>query len=139
MAGYSQTTLPKKLGIKDDHLVLLLEAPDGFETTLGELPADVTMVDDIVAAAEYDIILFFTRSRAELQRRFPALKRYLKPAGGLWICWPKKASGVATDLTEDVIREIALKGGLVDVKVCAVDEVWSGLRLVFRLRDRPKK
>ncbi len=138
MAGYSQTPLPKKLGIKDDHVVLLLKAPDAFERTLGELPSSVTMLDDIAAAAEYDIILFFTRSRAELRRRFPALMRQLKPAGGLWICWPKKASGVATDLTEDVIRDMALKGGLVDVKVCAIDEVWSGLRLVLRLRDRPK-
>ena len=106
---------------------------------MGELPADAVTADDIAAAAAYDIILFFTKSQADLRRQFPTLKRRLKPAGGLWISWPKKAAGVETDLTEDVIREVALAGGLVDNKVCAVDDVWSGLRLVFRLRDRPNK
>ncbi len=83
------------------------------------------------------MIVFFTRRRAELERRFPGLRRALDPAGGLWIAWPKRASGLETDLTEDVVREIALAGGLVDNKVCAIDETWSGLRLVYRLRDRP--
>jgi hypothetical protein len=137
MAGYSKTSLAQKLGIKEAALVLLLDAPEGFEATLGELPADAVTADDITAAAAYDIILFFAKSQDDLRRQFPALKRRLKPAGGLWICWPKKASGVETDLTEDIVREFALAGGLVDNKVCAVDDVWSGLRLVFRLRDRP--
>jgi len=139
MAGYSKTPLAQKLGIKEAALVLLFNAPEGFEATLGELPADAVTADDIAAAAAYDIILFFVKSQDDLRRQFPTLKRRLKPAGGLWISWPKKAAGVETDLTEDVIREVALAGGLVDNKVCAVDDVWSGLRLVFRLRDRPNK
>jgi hypothetical protein len=86
--------------------------------------------------AGLDVILFFVRDLAELRRRFTPLARCLAPAGGFWVCWPKKASGVATDLTEDVIRGIALDGGLVDNKVCAVDPTWSGLRLVIRVKDR---
>jgi len=85
-----------------------------------------------------DVMVYFTKSRLELVNEFPALARRLSPAGGLWIAWPKKASGVATDLTEDRIREIGLEAGLVDNKVCAVDETWSGLRFVIRLKDRPK-
>jgi hypothetical protein len=81
-------------------------------------------------------VVFFTRRRSELERRFAALKRALDPAGGLWIAWPKRSSGVETDLTEDIVREIALAEGLVDNKVCAIDETWSGLRLVYRLSDR---
>src|SRR4029077_11061033 len=103
------------------------------------LPSSVTPVTVFRAGDSYDVILFFTKSRSELQRRFPALMKALDSAGGLWVAWPKKASGVATDITEDVVREIALAAGLVDNKVCAVDEIWSGLRLVVRLKDRPKK
>jgi hypothetical protein len=88
-------------------------------------------------AGKADVIVFFTRRRAELERRYDALKRALEPDGGLWVAWPKRASGVATDVTEDVVREIALARGLVDNKVCAIDETWSGLRLVYRLADRP--
>jgi hypothetical protein len=139
MAGYSGTPLPKKLGIKENHVVALLYAPDGFVPTLTPLPRDVALHTDLAAAESYDVILFFTKNRAALQRRFKALMKALQPDGGLWISWPKKASGVATDITEDVVREIALAAGLVDNKVCAVDETWSGLRLVVRLKDRPKK
>jgi hypothetical protein len=85
-----------------------------------------------------DVVVFFARRRGVLERRFGALKRALDPAGGLWIAWPKRSSGVATDLTEDVVRELALANGLVDNKVCAIDEIWSGLRLVYRLADRPQ-
>ena len=139
MAGYSGTPLPKKLGIKDNHVVALLDAPDGFVPTLTPLPRDVALHADLAAAESFDVILFFTKSRADLQRWFKALMKALHPDGGLWISWPKKASGVATDITENVVREIALAAGLVDNKVCAVDETWSGLRLVVRLKDRPKK
>ena len=139
MAGYSGTPLPKKLGIKDNHVVALLDAPDGFVPTLTPLPRDVALHAELAAAESFDVILFFTKSRADLQRRFRALMKVLHPDGGLLVSWPKKASGVATDITEDVVREIALAAGLVDNKVCAVDETWSGLRLVVRLKDRPKK
>src|SRR5262245_18191512 len=139
MAGYSGTPLPRKLGIKDGHAVALLEAPDSFAVTLTPLPQDVALHTDFAAASSYDIILFFTKSRAELQRRFRALMKALDPDGGLWVAWPKKASCVATDVTEDVVRDIALAAGLVDNKVCAIDDTWSGLRLVVRLVNRPKK
>ncbi len=139
MAGYSGTPLPKKLGIKDDHAVAIIDAPADFLPTLAPLPSGVALHTDFAAADSYDIILFFTKSRADLQRRFEVLMKALRSDGGLWISWPKKASGVATDVTEDVVRDIALAAGLVDNKVCAVDEIWSGLRLVVRLRDRPKK
>jgi len=84
-----------------------------------------------------DVIVFFTKSRAELERRLPTLRRAMDPAAGLWIAWPKRASGVETDMTENVARELGLANRLVDNKVCAIDETWSGLRLVIRLRDRP--
>ena len=130
-AGYSGTPLPKKLGIKPGHRVALLGAPDGFEL---ELPEDATVKRR--AGGKADVILSFHIARAELERRLPALRAMMEPAAGLWIAWPKRASKLPTDLTEDVLREIALPTGLVDNKVCAVDEVWSGLRLVIRLEHR---
>ena len=136
MVGYSDTPLPRKLGIKEGHRVALLRAPDGFERVLGPLPGGVDITTR--ARAPIDVaVAFFTRSR-ELERRFTTLKRALSPDGGLWIAWPKRASGVETDLTEDVVRDVALANGLVDNKVCAIDETWSGLRLVYRLTDRPR-
>ena len=134
MAGYSGTPLVKKLGIKPGMSLLILGAPPGYARTLGTLPDGVAVAK--TARANLDFIQLFTTRRAELERRFPALKRALAPAGMLWVSWPKQASGVATDLTENVVREVALAGGLVDVKVCAVDETWSGLKLVRRLKDR---
>jgi hypothetical protein len=131
-AGYSGTPLPRKLGIKPRHRVALLGAPDGFE--LGELPEDVSVGRR--AGGKVDVILTFHTSRAELERRLPALRAMMEPAAGLWIAWPKRASKVETDITEDVLREIALPTGLVDNKVCAVDETWSGLRLVIRREYR---
>jgi hypothetical protein len=134
-AGYSGTPLPRKLGIKPGHRVALLGAPDGFETdTLGELPDGVGVVRR--AGGEADVIVSFHTSRAELERRLPALRAMMEPAAGLWIAWPKRASKVPTDMTEDVVREIALPTGLVDNKVCAIDATWSGLRLVIRLSAR---
>jgi hypothetical protein len=136
MAGYSGTPLIKKLGIEPGRRVALLSAPDGFAKTLGPLPADVTAVDGLRGGRTFDVIVFFTTKRAELERRFGALASRLERAGGLWIAWPKKASGVASDVSEDVVREIALRTGLVDNKVCAIDDVWSGLRCVIRKENR---
>jgi len=134
-AGYSGAPLPRKLGIKPGHRVLLLGAPDGFEEqTLGELPEGVQVARRATGTA--DVIVAFHLRRAELARRMPALRARMEPAAGLWIAWPKRAAKVETDLTEDVVRELALANTLVDNKVCAIDETWSGLRLVIRLRDR---
>jgi hypothetical protein len=135
VAGYSGTPLPRKLGIKPGHRVLLLRAPDGFEAdTLGELPDGVGVVRR--TGGEADVIVSFHTRRAELERRLPALRAMMEPAAGLWIAWPKRVSKVPTDMTEDVVREIALPTGLVDNKVCAIDATWSGLRLVIRLSAR---
>jgi hypothetical protein len=137
MAGYSGTPLPRKLGIKPGHRVLLLRAPDGFEPdVLGPLPDGVTVAR--TARGTADVIVAFFDRRAELERRMPALRERMEPAAGLWIAWPKRSSGVATDLTEDVVRELALANRLVDNKVAAIDATWSGLRLVIRLADRPR-
>jgi hypothetical protein len=136
-AGYSGTPLPRKLGIRDGHRVLLAGAPADFD--LGDLPAvDLHDVDVQRRAgrAPYDVIVAFTPDRSTLDRRFPALARRLVTNGGLWVAWPKRSSGVATDLDENVVREVGLAAGLVDNKVCAVDATWSGLRFVVRLRDR---
>jgi hypothetical protein len=135
-AGYSGTPLPQKLGIKEGHRVAILSAPARLPAGLEALPDGVTVVRRLQGAA-FDVILVFVQSLADLPGRFVAAARALTPAGGLWVVWPKKASGVATDVTEDRVREVALDVGLVDNKVCAVDEVWSGLRCVDRLKDRP--
>jgi hypothetical protein len=135
-AGYSGTPLPRKLGIKPGHRVLLLGAPERFEVdTLGELPEGVRLGRRARGTA--DVIVSFHTERADLERRMPALRVLMDPAAALWIAWPKRASKVETDLTEDVVRALALANTLVDTKVAAVDEVWSGLRLTIRLRDRP--
>jgi hypothetical protein len=114
--------------------VLILEAPKGYAKTLGALPKDVAVAKAPKPGLEF--IHLFTTQRSDLERRFGALQKALAPAGMLWVSWPKKASGVPTDITEDVVREVALARGLVDVKVCAVDDVWSGLKLVRRVKDR---
>jgi hypothetical protein len=139
-AGYSGTPLPKKLGIKPGHRVRFSGAPPEFMTTLGKLPTPLYVVaeaDETVSGL--DLVVFFTTAADALRERFHALAASLAPAGMLWIAWPKKASRVPTDLTEDVVRQIALDGGMVDVKVCAIDATWSGLKLVYRLKDRPEK
>jgi hypothetical protein len=134
-AGYSGTPLPRKLGIKPGHRVALLGAPDDFEDgTLGELPDGVRIARR--AGGTADVIVSFHTRRAELEGRLPALRAMMEPAAGLWIAWPKRASKVETDITEDVLREIALPTGLVDNKVCAIDATWSGLRLVIRVTER---
>jgi hypothetical protein len=131
-AGYSGTPLPKKLGIKEGHRVGLVSAPADFE--LQGLPDGVKLVRR--AQGRFDVIVFFTKREADLGRRLPRLKKLLVSNGGLWIGWPKKSSGVATDLAFDVVQRIGLDIGLVDNKVCAIDETWSGLRFVYRLEDR---
>jgi len=134
-AGYSGTPLPRKLGIKPGHRVLILSAPDGFEAdTLGELPGGVRVARR--ASGTADVVVAFETRRAALARRLPGLRERMVPNAGLWIAWPKRTSGMETDLTEDVVRELALANALVDNKVCAIDATWSGLRLVIRLRDR---
>jgi hypothetical protein len=136
-AGYSGTPLVRKLGIKPGARLALISAPDGFDGTLGELPVGVAVRR--AARGPLDVIVAFFIDRSRLEQRLTALRTALEPAGGLWIAWPKRASGVATDLTEDVVRELGLAAGLVDNKVCAIDALWSGLRLVYRLADRPSR
>ena len=130
-AGYSGTPLPRKLGIKPGHRVAVVNAPDGFAL---ELPDAA----ELIAAAEpgTDVALVFFTERAALAAALPALRAAVAPDGGLWIAWPKRASKRPTDITEDVVRELGLAAKMVDNKVCAVDDVWSGLRLVIRLKDR---
>ncbi len=134
MAGYSKRSLVEKLGIKPGATVAILNAPRGYHRTLGKLPTPLAR--KAPAAGPLDFIQFFTTAQRELERKFPALERALAPAGVLWVSWPKKSSGAPTDLTEDVIRAIGLAHGLVDVKVAAVDDVWSGLKFVRRVKDR---
>jgi hypothetical protein len=134
VVGYSGTPLPKKLGVKPQTTLVLLGAPSDFAATLGELPEGVRTRTRASGFAEV-VVAFFT-DRSKLERRLEPLARLIYPDGGLWIAWPKRSSGVATDVTEDVVRALALAGGLVDNKVCAIDEIWSGLRLVYRVRDR---
>jgi hypothetical protein len=134
MAGYSGTPLPKKLGIKDGHTVATLSEPTGFGETLQPLPAGARVVRDL--RGHRDVIVAFFTARAALEKRLAALTNAIFPDGALWIAWPKKTSKMPTDITEDVVRAVALPTGLVDNKVCAIDEVWSGLRLVVRLENR---
>lgn len=135
-AGYSGTPLAKKLGVKEGGRVWLKGAPAGFEKTLEGMPAGAATVRTAKAGAAYDVIVLFVKGEGVLAKEFvPAVKR-LADHGGLWIAWPKKASGVATDLSEDVVRAIGLPSGLVDNKVCAIDEVWSGLRFMRRRAKR---
>ncbi len=129
-AGCSGTPLPKKLGIRPGHRVAFIHAPDGFAATLGALPEGVEIFTDDAGAL--DLAVFFTTRADALPAAFRRLGPRVHPAGTLWIAWPKKASKVPTTITEDVVRELALPLGLVDVKVCAIDATWSGLKLVLR-------
>ncbi len=134
MAGYSGTPLVKKIGIKENHRVLLIEAPAGFGKTLGKLPAGTKVLK--AAEAPVDVVVGFAKSRSDVTARFAETVGHLDQAGMIWISWPKKASGVATELNENIVREIGLAKGLVDIKVCAVDDVWSGLKFVIRKENR---
>ena len=130
-AGYSGTPLSLKLGIRPDHEVAVLDAPPGFTEQLG-LTAPAGIRDTLGDGPRLDVIVFFTAWRAELEDQLGGLRAHLAPAGGLWIAWPKRAAKVPTDMSDHVVREIALPTGLVDNKVCAIDQVWTGLRLVIR-------
>lgn len=134
MAGYSKTPLAQKLGIKAGMTVAALNSPRGYRKLLAPLPAKVSFTDEAIAGSEF-VHLFVTERKA-MAAELKGLRKLLADTGVLWVSWPKKASGVKTDITEDVIREVCLPMGLVDVKVCAVDETWSGLKLMIRRENR---
>lgn len=133
-AGYSNTSLVKKLGIKSGFKVRFIDPPEHYFDLLEGLPADIVVFEEPTPGV--DFIHYFTKQASDLERDLAALKKEIVPNGIIWVSWPKKASKVPTDVTEDVIRDLALAIGLVDVKVCAVDAVWSGLKLVIRVKDR---
>jgi Protein of unknown function (DUF3052) len=132
--GYSGTPLPKKLGIKAGHRVVILNEPAELRADLEPLPDDVEFADSLDSAA--DVVMLFFIERAALESAVAEAERLIFPNGAIWIAWPKKASKVPTDITEDVLREIVLPRGLVDNKVCAINNVWSGLRVVWRVEHR---
>ncbi|HZD94466.1 MAG TPA: DUF3052 domain-containing protein [Candidatus Sulfotelmatobacter sp.] len=137
MAGYSGTPLVQKIGIKPGHRVVLRNHPASFVKDLGRLPENAETSEKLSGKA--NVIVYFTDKRAALEKDFSSLSSALVTDGMLWVSWPKKASGKATDLNENIVREIGLERGLVDVKVCAIDETWPGLKFVVRLKDRPGK
>lgn len=137
MAGYSGTPLVQKIGIKPGHRVILRNHPASFVKDLGKLPEGVKTSERLSGKA--NVVVYFTDKRAALEKDFSGLSSTIVPDGMLWVSWPKKASGKSTDLTENVVRNIGLERGLVDVKVCAIDETWSGLKFVVRLKDRKSK
>jgi hypothetical protein len=133
-AGYSGTPLAKKLGIKDDFYIMLVNAPDYYFNLFTDLPGNLDFKEDL--NTKKDLVHFFTKQEDEYIGTLPLLKHQIKPNGIIWVSWPKKASKVVTDITEDKIRNYAIKIGLVDIKVCSVDEIWSGLKLVIPVKDR---
>ena len=135
MAGYSGTPLPQKLGIKEKFRIALIDAPVEVNAELKKALAGCVMANE----GDLDFAMVFVKSASELKKQFPRLSKQLAPAGMLWVSWPKKTSGVPTDLTENEVRKIGLDAGLVDVKVCAVNEVWSGLKFVIRVKERGKR
>jgi hypothetical protein len=138
MLGYSGTPLLKKLGLNPGQVVRFIGAPAGYLKMLGPLPEGVRVrnAEREMRSERLDFAQVFSKERTELEKLLPRLRKQIAPAGMIWVSWPKKSSGVATTVNEHVIRELALPMGLVDVKVCAVDEVWSGLKLVVRVRNR---
>lgn len=136
-AGYSGTPLAKKLGIKAGFHIKLVNAPEYYFSLFTDLPGDINIKEDDYS--NLDFIHFFTKSEEEYFNKLPELKKLLKQDGMIWASWPKKSSKIVTDITEDKIRNYAIKIGLVDIKVCAVDEIWSGLKLVIPVKDRVKK
>ena len=137
MAGYSGTPLVKKLGIKENSRVALVNAPENFQATLGELPDNVKFLKSTTKSL--DLILFFVLSERVLAKDFAKLASRLTSNGMIWIAWPKKSSGVTTDLTFERVQRIGLDARLVDVKICAIDDTWSGLKFVYRLKDRASR
>ncbi len=136
-AGYSGTPLVAKLGIKPGQVLCFINPPRGYFSHLGKLPAKCTKVRALRDGLSF--VQFFSRTEAEVAVRFPEIKAALLDTGFVWVCWPKKASGVETDLSDGVVRRLGLASGLVDSKVCAVDETWSGLKFCYRLKDRGKR
>ena len=130
--GYSGTPLVRKLGIKPDARILFVSAPADFAALLGPLPESTR----ISKAGSLDFAIVFVKAKSELTKQFPKLRDRLESNGMLWVAWPKRTSGVETDLTEGIVRDYGLAAGLVDVKVCAIDDTWSGLKFVRRLKDR---
>ena len=137
MAGYSGTPLAKKLGFKEGFRAGFVNPPKGFENELGSLPDGVEICE--ILRKPLDLIVLFVDSQKILKKEFPKHAQKLANNGMLWISWPKKASGIITDLSENIIRDIGLAAGLVDVKVCAVNDIWSGLKFVYRLKDRDSR
>jgi len=137
MAGYSSTPLLKKLGIKEGSRIALINAPKDFPHVLGELPHNAEIVTRVIKPL--DIALLFVTTERALLRDFEKLSAKLASNGMIWVAWPKKSSGVATDLSFDRVQRIGLDAGLVDVKICAIDDVWSGLKFVYRLKDRASR
>ena len=136
MAGYSGTPLVRKLGIRPNEKIAALNAPDHYAELLGDLPAGATIADRVPAKAAF--VHLFVTERAELAKTLSSLRSKIDDAGMVWVSWPKKSAKVPTDVTEDTIREVALPLGYVDVKVCAVDEKWSGLKLMIRRENRAR-
>ena len=141
MAGYSPTPLPKKLGIKEGSRIALINAPKDFSHVLGKLPHNAEIVTRRTRGVTkpLDIALLFVTTERALLRDFEKLSAKLASNGMIWVAWPKKSSGVATDLSFDRVQRIGLDAGLVDVKICAIDDVWSGLKFVYRLKDRASR
>ena len=138
-AGYSGTPLPQKLGIRAGMRVALLHAPDGIEETLGPLPEGVHLQHGLRKSQKVDLIVGFVTEREHLARNFAWLVATLPPDGPFWVAFPKRASKVATDMSDHAVREVALPTGWVDVKVCAIDAVWTGIKLVLRKELRPTR
>ncbi len=136
MAGYSETPLIKKLGLKPGVRVTFINAPEGWREELGELPNGVKIIG---VQKPLDFVLFFPKSLDDLENKFPKLAEKLAPTGMIWIAWPKKSSGVATELAFDVVQPVGLNLGLVDTKICAINEIYSALRFVVRVENRPSQ
>ncbi|PYK82420.1 MAG: DUF3052 domain-containing protein [Verrucomicrobia bacterium] len=137
MAGYSGTPLPQKLGIKPGLMVVTINPPANYRRLLGQIPDSVTFSERLKSGSSF--VHLFTSRRSEMQKKMSILRDKISDNGAIWVSWPKKSSGISTDVTEDVIREIALPLGFVDIKVCAVDETWSGLKLMIRRENRKSK
>jgi hypothetical protein len=137
MAGYSGTPLPQKLGIKPGMIVVAIDAPENYRKLLGEIPSGVNFATRPVGNTKF--VHIFVKERRTLQTQLQTLRRKIAEDAAVWVSWPKKSSGVPTDVTENVIRAVALPIGFVDIKVCAVDDVWSGLKLMIRKENRKQR
>jgi hypothetical protein len=138
-AGYSGSLLVKKLGIKEQMAVVALHAPDHFEALIGPLPMGATLRHTLRSGQRCDMLIGFVSERAHLEHTLPRLLGALPPDGALWVAWPKKASGVGTDMSDGAVREVLLPSGWVDTKVCAIDDTWSALKFVMRKVLRPDR